>query len=186
MRFRLLPLAAVVAVLVAACGGSSNSTTTKTTTSHKSAASHKSSAAPTNTSTSAAANKGSVSKTISTTTTPTFASVSNCTNLSGVGEQFAKAMSSSTSGGKFDLSAMVKAYQNLANEAPSAIRSDVQVIATAFAGYASALQKAGYKFGTVPSASQIGALESAAKSFDVPKLKSASSAIEAWAVANCK
>ncbi len=112
--------------------------------------------------------------------------MSNCTNLSGVGEQFAKAMSSSTSGGKFDLSAMVKAYQNLANAAPGAIRSDVQVISGAFATYAGDLQKAGYKFGTVPSASQIAALESAAKSFDAPKLKSASKAIEAWAVANCK
>ena len=60
------------------------------------------------------------------------------------------------------------------------------MIAGAFAAYASELQKAGYKFGSVPSASQITALESAAKSFDVPKLKSASKAIEAWAVANCK
>jgi hypothetical protein len=185
MRFRLLPFAAVVAVLVAACGGSSTPTTTKTTTSHKSATSHKSSAAKTNTSTSAAANTGSVSKT-SSTTSATFASVSNCTNLSGVGEQFAKAMSSATSGGKFNLNAMVKAYQNLANAAPSAIRSDVQTIAGAFATYASDLQKAGYKFGSVPSASQISALESAAKSFDLPKMKDASKSIEAWAVANCK
>ncbi len=95
-------------------------------------------------------------------------------------------MSSATSGGKFNLNAAVKAYQNLANEAPSAIHSDMQAIANAFATYAGDLQKANYKFGTVPNASQISALESAAKAFDVPKMKSASKDIEAWAVANCK
>ncbi len=185
MRFRLLPLMAVaVAVLVAACGGSSTpTTTTKASTSHKSSSSQ----AKTSTSASSnttAANTGAASS--SSTSKATFASVSNCTNLSGVGEQFAKAMTSASSGGKFNLSAMVKAYQNLANAAPSAIRSDVQVISSAFAAYAGDLQKAGYKFGSVPSASQISALESAAKSFDAPKLKSASKDIEAWAVANCK
>jgi hypothetical protein len=186
MRFRLLPLmAVVVAVLVAACGGSSTpTTTTKASTSHKSSSSPPKTSTSASANTTAATNTGAASN--SSTSKPTFASVSNCTDLGGVGEQFAKAMSSASSGGKFNLSAMVKAYQNLANAAPSAIRSDVQVISSAFAAYASDLQKAGYKFGSVPSASQISALESAAKSFDAPKLKSASKAIEAWAVANCK
>ena len=182
MRFRLLPLAVAVAVLVAACGGSSTPTAKTTTSSHK-AASHRSGGTQANTSTSSAASTPAVSTTSS---QAKFASLSNCTNLSGVGEQYARAMSSASSGGKFNLSAMVNAYQNLANEAPSAIRSDVQVISSAFATYAADLQKAGYKFGTVPSASQISALESAAKSFDAPKLKSASKAIESWAVVNCK
>lgn len=184
MRFRLLPLAVVMALLVAACGGSSAPKTKKTTTSHKAATSHKSSTVAATTSTSSA-NTGSVSKTISTTTTPTFANVSNCTNLSGVGEQFAKAMASATTGGKFNLNAAVKAYQDLANAAPGAIRSDVQVIASAFSAYASALAKAHYTFGTVPSASQIAALEQAGHVFSEAKLRNASKAIEAWAVKNC-
>lgn len=185
MRFRLLPLMAVVAVLVAACGGSSTPTTTT-----KEQSSHKASATQTKTSTGASANTTAATNTggasSSSTSKPTFASVSNCTNLSGVGEQFAKAMSSATSGGKFNLNAAVKAYQNLANAAPGAIRSDVQVIATAFSAYASALSKAHYTFGTVPSASQIAALEQATKVFSQAKLKDASKGIEAWAVANCK
>jgi hypothetical protein len=186
MRFRLLPLMAVAtAVLIAACGGSSTpTTTTKASTSHKSSSSQPKTSTSASANTTAATNTGAASS--SSTSKPTFASVSNCTNLSGVGEQFAKAMSSATSGGKFDLSAMTQAYHNLADAAPSAIRSDVQVAANAFAAYASDLQKAGYKFGTVPSASQIAAIESAVKTFDSSKLKSASAAIQAWAVANCK
>ncbi len=186
MRFRLLPLmAVVVAVLVAACGGSSTpTTTTKASTSHKSSSSQPKVSTSASANTNAATNTGAASS--SSTSKPTFASVSNCTNLSGVGEQFAKAMSSASSGGKFNLNAAVKAYQNLANAAPSAIRPDIEAIASAFTAFASALSKAHYTFGTVPSASQITALEQATKVFSQAKLKSASNAIEAWAVANCK
>ena len=185
MRFRLLPLAAVVAVLVAACGGSSTPTTTTHHT-HKNASSKKvttSTSAATNTSTSAnvstSSGSGSSSK-------PTFASVGNCTQLAGVGDQFAKAMSSATSGGKYNLNEVVAAYHDLANAAPSAIRGDIQTLASTFTAYASALQKSGYKFGTVPSASQISAIEGAAKDFDSSKLKTASKDLEKWAAANCK
>jgi hypothetical protein len=95
-------------------------------------------------------------------------------------------MSSATSGGKFNLNAMVTAYKNLANAAPSAIRPDIEVLASAFGSYASALSKVGYKFGSVPSASQISAIEGAVKVFDASKLKTATKNLEAWAASNCK
>ena len=172
MRFRLLSVAAVVAVLVAGCGGSSTpTTTTKKQPAHKASATQL---------------KPAASSTSASSSAPTFASTGNCTALAGVGEQFAKAMSSATSGGKFNLNAMVAAYKNLANQAPSAIRPDIQTLAAAFSAYASALSKVGYKFGSVPSASQITALEGATKVFNSAKLKAATKNLEAWAVANCK
>src|SRR5579863_9289092 len=161
MRFRLLPVAAVVAVGVAACGGSSAPTTTKTTTTHKSVTVHKSSTTPAHTSTSAATTTSSVSKTIKV----TFASAAHCTFLDGIGSQFAKAMAAATTGGKYNLNGVEKAYQDLASAAPSAIHSEVQEIANAFTAWASALSKANYKLGTVPSATQIAALEQASKVF---------------------
>ena len=174
MRFRLLSVGAVVAVLVAGCGGSSAPTTTTTT---KKQPAHKASATQL---------KPAASSTSASSSAPTFASTGNCTALAGVGEQFAKAMSSATSGGKFNLNEVVTAYKNLANSAPSAIRPDIEVLASAFSSYASALSKAGYKFGSVPTASQISAIEGAVKVFNAAKLKSASKKLEAWAVANCK
>jgi hypothetical protein len=181
MRFRLLSVGAVLAVFVAGCGGSSTPTTTTKKPAAKKAANTTTvskpasvTVPPPSTSTSAASS------------TPTFASAGNCSSLAGVGDQFAKAMSSATSGGKFNMNEVVTAYKNLANSAPSAIRPDIQVLAAAFSTYASDLSKTGYKFGSVPTASQISAIEGAVKVFDAAKLKSATTKLEAWAVANCK
>jgi hypothetical protein len=183
MRFRLLSLGVVVAVLAAGCGGSSTPTTTT-----KKQPSHKASATQMKTTTSSTASSGgaSTSSTSASSSTPTFASAGNCSSLAGVGDQFAKAMSSASSGGKFNLSEVVTAYKNLANSAPSAIRPDIEVLANAFSSYASALSKVGYKFGSVPSASQVSAIEGAVKVFDASKLQAATKNLEAWAASHCK
>jgi hypothetical protein len=175
-----MALGAVVAVVAAGCGGSS----TPTTTAKKVAAKTPTTTVSKPLSVTMTAPSTST-KTASASGTPSFASAGNCTALSGVGEQFAKAMTSATSGGKFNLNAAVKAYQNLANAAPAAIRPDIQELAAAFSSYASALNKVGYKFGSVPTASQITALESASKDLSASKLASASKALETWAVKNC-
>lgn len=181
MRFRLLPLAVVIALLVAACGGSSKpATTTKKQSSHKTSTTHTSTPTRTSTNTGAASTSS-----VTTSSKPTFASVGNCTQLAGVGEQFAKAMEAAVSGGKYNLGAVQQAWQNLANAAPSAIRSDIEAYATAFKAWASALSNAHYKLGTVPSASQIAALQAAEKSMNTAKLKDAGKSLEAWARQNC-
>jgi hypothetical protein len=183
MRFRLLSVGAVVAVLVAGCGGSSTpTTTTKKQATKKTVATTTVSKAQ---SVTVPPPSASTKSTSASSGTPSFASASNCTALSGVGEQFAKAMTSATSGGKFNVSAMVTAYKNLANAAPAAIRPDIEELSNAFATYASDLSKVNYKFGTVPSASQITAIEAATKTFSASKMESASKAVEAWAVKNC-
>jgi hypothetical protein len=183
MRFRLLSVGAVVAVLVAGCGGSSSPTTTTKKTAAKKTANTTTVSKPQSVTMTAPSTS---TKAAASSSTPTFANVGNCSSLTGVGEQFAKAMSSASTGSKFNLSAMVKAYQNLANAAPSAIRPDIEEFAAAFSTYASTLSKAGYKFGAVPTASQISAIEGATKLFESAKLKSAETNLEAWAASNCK
>jgi hypothetical protein len=195
MRFRLVWLGVVVAVLVAACGGSSTpAKTTKKQSSQRASVTQKKTAASTGTSSNPAAASTTTTSAAAATTgstpaassQPTFASATNCTQLAGLGEQYAKAMSAATSGGKFDLGAAVTAYRNLANAAPSAIRPDLQVLAGAFASYANALSKSGYKFGTVPSASQVTAVEQAVKTFDTAKMSAALKHLKAWGTANCR
>jgi len=184
MRFRLLSVGAVVAVLVAGCGGSSTPTTTTKKPAAKKAAATTTVSKPQ--SVTMTTPSTSTKSTSAASSTPTFASAGNCSSLTGVGEQFAKAMSSASGGGKFNLNAMVTAYKNLANAAPSAIRPDIEEFAAAFSTYASTLSKVGYKFGSVPTASQISAIEGATKLFTSAKLKSAETNLEAWAASNCK
>jgi hypothetical protein len=90
------------------------------------------------------------------------------------------------SGSKFNLQAAVAAYQQLANAAPAAIKPQIEIVAAAFVKFATALEKAGYKVGSVPSASQIATLETAVKALETPQLTSAEKAIAAWAGTNCK
>lgn len=183
VRLRLLSLGVVVAVIAAGCGGSSTPTnTTKSQTAKKTANTTTVSKPKT---TSVAAPNSSVTSTSSSSNLAAFASTGHCAALAGVSEQFAKAMTSATSGGKFNMNAAVTAYKNLANAAPSAIRPDLEVLANAFATYGSLLSKSGYKVGSVPSASQIASIEQAAKALSTSKLASASKAVEAWAVKNC-
>lgn len=179
--FRLLALGGVIAVLVAGCGGSSTPTkTTKKQTANKTSVSK-----PKASTTAAPSTSGASKSSSSSSTAPTFASTGNCSQLAGVGQQFSKAMAAATSGGKFNLSAAVAAYKHLADASPSAIRPDLETIATALTSYAEAISKAGFKPGHVPSPTQIAAIEAAAKTLSASKLESASKAVENWAVKNC-
>ena len=182
--FRLSAIAGVAALAIAGCGGSSTPSTTTT----------KKKATPTTTvskpvsvtmTTSSSAASTSTGSSASSSKTPTFASVGNCSNLAGVGSQFAKAMQAASSGGKYNLNAAMSAYQHLADSAPSGLKPYLETIAHAMSSYISALDKSGWKPGTVPNATQIAAIESAAKSFSAPDLIKASKAAEAWAVTNC-
>jgi hypothetical protein len=51
--------------------------------------------------------------------------------------------------------------------------------------YFGALQKAGLKAGSTPSADQIAKLSKAAASFNTPKLQSAVQHLESWATSHC-
>lgn len=166
MRFQPITVGAIaLALLVVGCGSSTTSATSSSPGSPT-----KSTAAGASASTSSGA---------------TFASGSNCSALAGVGKKFEQALESSTSGGKVNLAAAASAYQTLANQAPSAIHSDVEEIAQAFTTFASAVTKSGFTSGSTPTPSQVAALESAAKTFEGSKITTASKQIEAWAKTNC-
>lgn len=94
-------------------------------------------------------------------------------------------MQAATGHGKLDLQAAVKAYQDLANAAPSAIQPDLQTLSQAFSTFAAALTKTGYTLGRVPTASQAAALESAVQVFTQSKLRTAEQNVAAWAKQNC-
>lgn len=163
MRIRgLSAIAATSAVLIAGCGGSSASSTATTSSSSTSSSSNTAAS------------------------TPSFASGDNCLALAGVGEKFAQASSAAVTGKTFDVQQAEADYAKLANDAPAAIQPDVKMIAQAFSSFASALEKANYKIGTIPSASQLASLESAVKAFSSSDLEKAEASIANWAKQNCK
>lgn len=119
-----------------------------------------------------------------------FASAKNCLQFSSLASKIAGAMASTSGNAATTLQTESKDLQALATAAPAAIRGDFQTFATAFSGYLSALEKAGYKPGstatTPPSAAQMAALVSAAKVFNTAKLKAAETHLQTWAAQNCK
>lgn len=116
---------------------------------------------------------------------PTFASTHNCQQLGALGAQVAKSLQ--PTGGDLEATAAneAKLLQALASAAPSEIRADFQTFVSAFNDYVQALQKAGIKAGTTPTAAQIATLGAAAKSFSSPKLQKAEQHLSAWASKNC-
>lgn len=164
MTVRLVSFLAVCALLLAGCGGSSK----------------KSSTPPPATATTSAA-----ATTTSSSATPSFASTKNCRQLYSLGAKFAQALQSASGHAQVNFTAYAKAFQAMADAAPSQIHGDFETLAHAFNGYAQALAKAGFKPGTVPSAAQMAQLETALKSFDTAKLRAAEQHLQAWARSNC-
>jgi hypothetical protein len=187
-------LLAATVVAVAGCGSSSGPSTNSHTSAVKPASTSSTASAPAPTASAPATTVSTPAYTASTpadtssTKSPpnlgSFADAGNCGELAGVGAKFAQAMSAAT-GGHVDIQAVVSAYKGLAEAAPSEIRPDLQVIASEFESFANALAGAHYTIGQVPSATQLSALESAARQFSQPKLRAAGQAIAAWARQNC-
>ena len=115
---------------------------------------------------------------------PKFTSAKNCQQLMALGAKVSQAIQSS-SGSASSIDNEVNAFKALANAAPAEIRGDFQTFAGAFAAYAHALAKAGFKPGKVPTAGQIAAMTAAAKSLSTPKLQAAEQHLSAWAQQNC-
>jgi hypothetical protein len=177
MRFNGVWIAFGLALVVLAASGCGSKKSTATT---GAATTTTASAATTST-----ADMGGTTTVNSGGSTPSFASAKNCVQLASVGQKFAQAMAAASGSGKSSLSTAADAYKELANAAPSAIRSDFETIAAAFQGYAKALEKSGYTPGKTPTASQAVALQAAVKTFSSAKLQAASQHLSAWAKQNC-
>jgi len=161
----LIPAVLVTAVVViaAGCGGSSKKSSAPSTT------------APAATTQAATTNSS----------LPTFASTKNCRELAALGAKMSAATQAASGKGSIDLTAQAKAFQAMADAAPSEIRGDFKTFATAFNDYAQALAKAGYKPGTVPSQTQLAQMMKAVKAFSAPQLQASVQHITAWAQKNC-
>jgi hypothetical protein len=172
MRLNTFSIALILVVVAAGCGSNKSATKTASTTTTSSSGGGSTVA----TSTTSSSSSGG---------TASFASAKNCLQLATVGQKFSQAMAVSSGAGKTDLTTVANAYKAMADAAPTAIRSDFQTIAAAFSSYISALKKAGYTPGKLPTAAQMAGLTSAAKSFSDPKLQTAEQHLSSWAGKNC-
>lgn len=167
MRVESAGTAVVVLVLVVTgCGGGKKAAATATTTTTVST----------------------VTTSVASTTTsglPKFASAKNCRQLAALGTKIAQAIQASSGAGTGALGDEANVFKALADAAPSEIRGDFQTFAAAFAAYAQALTKAGFKAGQTPTAAQIAELTTAAKAFNTPKLQAAEKHLAAWGQKNC-
>jgi hypothetical protein len=164
MRVRLVAVAVIVlVVVVAGCGGGKKKSVAPATS------------AAGSTTTSAA----------STTAAPTFASTKNCQQLVALGAKISQALQSSSGGGSSSIGNEANVFKALASAAPAEIRGDFETFAGAFSAYAQAFAKVGFKPGKVPTAAQLAAMATAAKSFSAPKLQVAERHLSVWAQKNC-
>jgi hypothetical protein len=171
MRLTAMPTVLVaVALIIAGCGSSSSTATSS------------SASAPGTTSTTATS---AAKSTTTAASAPSFSSASNCQQLMGLGSKYGQAISAATTGGKFNLQAVVGLYQSLANAAPAAIRPDLQQTAQAMVSFAATLSRAGYKPGQVPTAAETAALQAASKQFTQPKFRAAAQHLSTWVRQNC-
>lgn len=159
-------LPVVLLALAAGCGGSSSKSSQPTT------------------STKAAVTTEAAKTTTAAPTLKSFATSKNCQKLAGLGETFAKALQAGTSGDA-TLADEAKAFETMANAAPSEIRGAFKTLAGAFSDYAKAMKDAGVTTGTTPTPAQLGKLVKAAQSFSTADVKAAQEKISTWAAANC-
>ncbi len=103
----------------------------------------------------------------------------DCQDLVNIGLTFSQALSGAT-----DADA-AEAFQQLADNVPSEIQADVQVLADWFAEYASKMQDIGLEAGQVPSAEQLAQLQTALASLDQDEVTASSDRLSAWAEENC-
>lgn len=172
MRIKLTAILLMAVVAVAGgCGGGKKKSAAAATT------------ATTSTTTSAGA--GATTTASTTPAVPKFASTKNCQQLMSLGVKLSQALASSSGAGLSGVGNEVNVFKALAAAAPAEIRGDFATFAGAFSAYAQALTKAGLKAGQTPTAAQVAALATAAKSFSAPKLQTAEQHLSAWAQKNC-
>lgn len=126
-------------------------------------------------------------------TTPTvsstgsFASAKNCLAFANLAANIASAMSPASGGGS-SLQNSTHVLQAIAAAAPSAIKGDLQTVATDFGSYVQALQSSGYNPSqtTPPTAAEMAAIAHGAQVFSSAKFLQASHHLTAWEQQNCK
>jgi len=176
---RLVTLAAVAAavILAAGCGGGSSSSD--------------SSAGADTTATTVTTDTGSTDTSTETTGTSSGSTdtgnnvAKGCVDFAGAAAKIGQALGAAGSTGASgeDLKAYFAA---LADKAPGDIKSAFQIFAVAVGKYADAMKGVKLDPGSTPSAADLAKLQVAAKAFNDPKVKAASTKITAWVDSGCK
>ena len=105
-----------------------------------------------------------------------------CKDLQNLGQKYSEALSGSGAG--TDLKKTAQVIKEFADEAPSEIKSDFQVVADYMSKIADVAGD--LKPGQTPSATQLQKLQQLSTSIDTQKLTTASQHITAWVAKNCK
>ena len=175
--FAIVPIV-VLAVAAAGCGSSSKSSSQATTSTASS-----SSGGSTTSSASSASSSSTASS--SSSSSSSFATTKNCSQLVTLGSSLSKSLQAQSASGTTSLQAQANIIKQAAGAAPAAIRSDIETLADAYAGYAAKLKSAGFKPGSTPTATQLAALAGILQQLSSPKVKAAVQHVEAWAKKNC-
>ena len=105
-----------------------------------------------------------------------------CKDLQNLGQKYSQALSGSGAG--TDLKKTAQVIKEFADDAPSEIKSDFQVLADYMSKVADVAGD--LKPGQTPSATQLQKLQQLSTSIDTQKLTTASQHITAWVTKNCK
>ena len=106
----------------------------------------------------------------------------NCRSLLGLSQAFSTALT----GAGQDLAKSAELMKSFADQTPSEIRPDFQVLADAYAKIAAALKGVDLSSGKAPSADVIARLTKLSSQIDTAKVSQASTNISTWATKNCK
>jgi len=177
-----LLLLAALALTAAGCGGSSSKNSAATTEAATTEAATTEEATTEAATTEAATTEEATTE--ATTTSPIAGLIASgkCKDLANLGQKYSQALSGS--GGTQDLKKTADVVQEFADEAPSEIRADFQVLADYLKKVADVVGN--IKPGQTPDAATLGKLQKLGTEVDAQKLQQAGANITAWVQKNCK
>ena len=124
--------------------------------------------------------------TTSTVNTAHFASKTNCARMAALEAKVAQSVQATASTNAQAAVAQEAAQlRALVNDAPAAIRGDLQTFETAFDSFLHTLNEVGLQAGKAPTAAQIAKLRKAATALSSVKLRTAEHHLATWASTNC-
>ena len=181
MRTLVIAVSVAALLLVAAgCGGSSSSADDSTTAIETTDATATDTSDSTDTSGGTDTSSGS-----DTTDSDEDVSLAGCEELGELSAKYTEALGAATAGGKVDLEATAKAYEDFADEVPEEIRDAFKTVAAAFGEYADILKDVDLSAGETPDPDKLAEIAEAMQKLDNAELTAASAEIEAWAKKNC-
>jgi hypothetical protein len=182
-RLTALCLALLAALMLVAAGcGSSSKDSAATTEAATTAAATTEAEATEEATTEEATTEAATTEATTTSALGGLVAGGKCKDLQNLGQKYSEALSGSGAG--TDLKKTAQVVQEFADDAPSEIKADFQVVADYMSKVADVAGD--LKPGQTPSPAQLQKLQTLATSIDTQKLTQASQNITAWVAKNCK